>query len=746
MWARRLNLLHGYIGSAKEWLRGRHRGIDRAGRRVAAIVVISLMFSLSLALPPTVSAAAAIPAAPGTPITSFPFYASAGLTGGPGGPGSAAANTAVSANCNRGQALYNPQWFALPAGSLGSVYGNGDAFFVIPGGASSVPFGTAFVDSVNGTVVSCDIRDLASSTVARPLSAVIYFAGYPADCTLDPDYCPELGSDLYLFINTTTGVPPSNDKVANARVITSLPFTETVDNAFADADGPVPEPELCPMQVDKYFLHTVWWKYTPTVTGPAPKLVLTSDIAFGLDTNFLISTATGPALLPRADEWDCNPPAILQAGVTYYFTVYHRGDNYYNAYGAPLATGGKFTLKVTPTPPVVPDAPNGVAATKNDSAHTATLSWAEPTSPGGSSITGYRVSRDGTDSGGGGPWSTVLPASARSKTFSLLNAWDTYTLKVEAINAVGIGPAGSAAVMLTAATPSAPLSVKATAGATGTQQATVTWSTPAQQGGSPVVSYRVRRFAGSTATVQTTTTVPATARTFTATGLVAGSAYSFDVVAVNSAGAGRTPSRSGLVTPLSLPAPATGLVTSASAAGRSATVSWKAPSVTGGTPITGYRVSRDGNDSGTTGPFSVVVPATTLTKTFTYLLPWDTYTLKVEAITSAGTGPAASATVLVPGTAPSAPQTVVAKAGSKQITLSWSAPAQIGTSVITGYVIRRYAGDTNSLQATVTVAASARSSVAAGLTSGAGYSFTITATNAAGPGRTSARSAVTTPQ
>jgi len=175
-------------------------------------------------------------------------------------------------------------------------------------------------------------------------------------------------------------------------------------------------------------------------------------------------------------------------------------------------------------------------------------------------------------------------------------------------------------------------------------------------------------------------------------------------------------------------------------------VSWKAPTVTGGTPITGYRVSRDGNDSGTTGPFSVVVPATTLTKTFTYLLPWDTYTLKVEAITSAGTGPAASATVLVPGTAPSAPQTVVAKAGSKQITLSWSAPAQIGTSVITGYVIRRYAGDTNSLQATVTVAASARSSVAAGLTSGAGYSFTITATNAAGLGRTSARSAVTTPQ
>lgn len=55
-----------------------------------------------------------------------------------------------------------------------------------------------------------------------------------------------------------------------------------------------------------------------------------------------------------------------------------------------------------------------------------TLNWT-----GITGATGYVVGRDGTDSGGHGPWSVTDPASARSRTFDKLRSATTYTLFVE---------------------------------------------------------------------------------------------------------------------------------------------------------------------------------------------------------------------------------------------------------------------------------------------------------------------------
>lgn len=63
-----------------------------------------------------------------------------------------------------------------------------------------------------------------------------------------------------------------------------------------------------------------------------------------------------------------------------------------------------------------------------------------------SPITGYRLSRNGTDSKGTGPWSTVLPATARSFTFGNLVPGSSYELSVQAINGIGTGAARSATV------------------------------------------------------------------------------------------------------------------------------------------------------------------------------------------------------------------------------------------------------------------------------------------------------------
>lgn len=77
----------------------------------------------------------------------------------------------------------------------------------------------------------------------------------------------------------------------------------------------------------------------------------------------------------------------------------------------------------------------------------------------------------------------------------------------------------------------------------------------------------------------------------------------------------------------------------------SATVGWAAPTVDGGSAVTGYLLARDGTDSHGTGPWSTTVPAATRSFRFGYLKPGTTYHLSIRAINAVGTGPPATATV-----------------------------------------------------------------------------------------------------
>jgi subtilisin family serine protease len=103
-------------------------------------------------------------------------------------------------------------------------------------------------------------------------------------------------------------------------------------------------------------------------------------------------------------------------------------------------------LYVAVQPATAPGAPTSVVATKSDAQRTGTLKWAPPTYNGGKSVTGYRVSRNGTDSAGAGPKTVLVSASARSYTFSKLRAGTTYTLSVRAVNSVGTGSAVSRSI------------------------------------------------------------------------------------------------------------------------------------------------------------------------------------------------------------------------------------------------------------------------------------------------------------
>ena len=117
--------------------------------------------------------------------------------------------------------------------------------------------------------------------------------------------------------------------------------------------------------------------------------------------------------------------------------------------------------------------------------------------------------------------------------------------------------------------PAAPTGVSATAG---NASATVSWTAPAN-GGSPITSYTITPYIGTTAQAPTTITGSPPATNATVTGLTNGTAYTFKVTATNAIGTGPDSSASNSVTPTAPTAPAAPTGVSATAGNASATVS-----------------------------------------------------------------------------------------------------------------------------------------------------------------------------
>lgn len=107
---------------------------------------------------------------------------------------------------------------------------------------------------------------------------------------------------------------------------------------------------------------------------------------------------------------------------------------------------------------------------------------------------------------------------------------------------------------------------------------------------------------------------------------------------------------------------------------------------------------------------------------------------------SAATAPLVSEPVAA--TAPAAPTDVIAKAGKRSATVSWTAGSD-GGSPLTGQTVLVYRG--TSLVGTAGVSATATSVKIGGLTAGVQHSFSVTATNAVGTSPESMRSGTVTP-
>ncbi len=181
----------------------------------------------------------------------------------------------------------------------------------------------------------------------------------------------------------------------------------------------------------------------------------------------------------------------------------------------------------------------------------------------------------------------------------------------------------------------------------------------------------------------------------------------------------------------------------ASAGPAQATLAWTAPADTGGSPLTGFRVTP--HLAGVAGtPIQIAGGGTTST-VVTGLTNGPAYTFTVAAQNAVGTGPDSTASnEVVPAAVPGAPSGVTATAGNAQATVFWSAPVDTGGSALTGFVVTPFAGAVAQTAVELNDPG-ATSAIIVGLTNGSAYTFRVAAKNAVGTGADSAPSNAVTP-
>jgi subtilisin len=294
----------------------------------------------------------------------------------------------------------------------------------------------------------------------------------------------------------------------------------------------------------------------------------------------------------------------------------------------PLANALRAAQLVTAPPPVpVPPA----APTLSASASTASidLTWNQP-ADGGAQITSYEVYRGAT---GGSATLYETVTGATSFTDLSVSVGETWWYQVAAVNSAGLGPRSNevSATVPEPPPPADPPGAPALTASAGDKSVTLSWTAPSDDGGGQITNYEIYRSTSSGQEVLVATV--GTVLTWKNTGLTNGTTYWYQVAAVNEAGPG---ARSNEVSakptaPPTAPSPPRSL--KAQKVGEDIRLTWLAPSSTGGSPVTHYRVYRTG---GSGGAVVVVIPVPTLTFTDTTVAPSTWYAYIVTAVNGVG--------------------------------------------------------------------------------------------------------------
>ena len=373
---------------------------------------------------------------------------------------------------------------------------------------------------------------------------------------------------------------------------------------------------------------------------------------------------------------------------------------------SPTSNEASATPKSTSSPPTENIAPNPPKSLTAQSAGKTQifLSWKEPTPNNGPAITGYKIESKTT-----GDY-TVLTTTGNTTSFThtSLTSGTQYSYRVYAINSAGTSVVSNVA----SAKPSDTIvPTNLIADDISPTEILLTWIPPSQTFGGTISGYIIsKKFASDVYDSIGETNGPQTS--YTVTGLHTGEEYTFAVKARYNIGTSSDYSNPASATPTTSSKPPSKFTVPNAPTGLAATASspiqidliWNAPTNDGGSQITGYKIDVK-TGTGAYVTLKENTGSTTRTYTHTERTTGTTYTYKVYAINSVGTGgssneasatPAVISTPPVSTTKPSQPSSLVATAVSQnQINLSWKLPTNDGGEPVSGYKIESSEGAGN---------------------------------------------------
>jgi len=372
-----------------------------------------------------------------------------------------------------------------------------------------------------------------------------------------------------------------------------------------------------------------------------------------------------------------------------------------NAIGPSLDSVPSNTIRF-----VRPDAPIGVSAVAGN--ESALVSWTPPANDGGFAITSYTI----VSSGQGYPSVDVSGSVTEIPITGLMNG-DSYTFTVLATNKAGTSdPSDPSAAVIPVALPGPPTQVTATFDSVVSPGSIfVSWTAPADDGGSSITGYEVSDGSGFTVSVSPSTL------TVDVSGLVMPAIYSFGVVARNANGPSVPSAPSA---PILFGPPTAPLHVTVVPEDGQALVRWDLPLTDGGFPILYYTIS-DVNEIVIQSVFGPTLTSATSTGLTTGVV----YSFKVLAgnsqFASAWSSPSLSVPVAAPFTAPT---NVIAVPGVELVHVSWTPPTSNGGYTIDYYLINTHSGGVTVVPGSVTTA------TITGLVNGVSYYFTVVAVTA----------------
>lgn len=341
----------------------------------------------------------------------------------------------------------------------------------------------------------------------------------------------------------------------------------------------------------------------------------------------------------------------------------------------------------TMTPYGKASAPQNFVATLNKATNRYDISFVAPADLGGGSIRSYylQYSRDA-----GKTW---ISQSTYTVT-SVLGAFtppakgQTVSYRVLAYTQFGLGEPSNSVTVSTAVTVPGQVSAPSLA-LTGTADVTVRWNAPYDNGGSAITGYVLERQVDGVWSV--VGQLPASTMTYTVARPAPGMNSTFRVTATNAVGSGTVSAAGTLMTPYQQASAPQNFAAVQTSTG--VTLSYAAPVNLGGGSVRGYsiQVSRDAgvtwqNYTSSTG-LTLNLPAPTKGQTWHY---------RAVALTQYGSSvPSGSASISMPTTVPSAPQSLgYAFNSDNTVTVRWAAPYDNGGLAITGYKVQKQNGST----------------------------------------------------